>query len=635
MRRSQKLMLAALLVLVSAAVAGLLLTRVTPDNGPAAQKHPGTGAGEARLLDQHLLAAAQNLASMAATREERNLAQNAERLADRDVDLAFSDALRNASEQPAPSTSKVRALEDRVAQIQSAINTTNQEIKVLNAESSHARGNRLVYLHGRIQLAQAELALDKDELSDATQDLTAAGGGAYNHIEQMWKQHEATQHARESAKPNSDANNPAPGTATGGGLVARWRVWSAFRGQQAQLQGATEQVVRVEQRLTQERTALDQHIQAEELQKEDLARKANALLSANKPESGANPNLEATTALSLLHQLSLDEKGQSDLNNRILDLEQLTSAYGQWMGLVKNRERAALHGMIKSVLWIILLGLLVFLADRSIDRALARVRLERKQRATLGTVAHFSVQALSLLVILLIILGPPDHLSTIVGLAGAGLTVSMKDFIVSFFGWFILMSRHGIRAGDWVEINGVSGEVIDISLFRTVLLETGNWNEPGHPTGREVSFLNLFAVEGHYFNFTTSGQWLWDEIRLLIPWETDPYPIVEKIEKTVRAETESNAKKAEQEWQRSTRGYTVKTFSAAPSINLKTVEDGVEVTVQYITTALERYPVRLRLSRAAVLLILEGKGEAPAVEAATEFPSVGPAKVRALPASDA
>lgn len=293
-----------------------------------------------------------------------------------------------------------------------------------------------------------------------------------------------------------------------------------------------------------------------------------------------------------------------------------------------------MHGMIKSVLWVIVAGLLVFIADRSIDRALVRVKLERKQRATLRTVAHFSVKALTALIVLLIIFGPPDHLSTIVGLAGAGLTVSMKDFIVSFFGWFILMSRHGIRAGDWVEINGVSGEVIDVSLFRTVLLETGNWNEAGHPTGREVSFLNLFAVEGHYFNFTTSGQWLWDEIKLIIPWGVNPYPIVAKIEEAAREETRNNAKKAGQEWQRSTRGYTMKTFSAVPSINLRTVEDGVEVTLQYITTAEERYQLRLLLSRAAVGLIHEGKAGTPAAEPGTEYSPAGRTKAPALPAPD-
>ena len=631
MKRSQKWMLAALLVLVSAAVAGLLLTGSAPRN--RSEQHLGADTDQVHLLDEHLLATAQSLSALAVTREEQELAQNALRVADRDVDLAFADALRAASQQPAPSTSKVHALEDRVAQIQSAINTTTQEVKMLSAEAAHARGNRLVYLHGRIELAQAELALDKDELSDARQDLTTAGGGTYNHIERLWKQHETLQHSREAAKPNMD--NPAPDAAAHSGLVAGWRVWAGYRGQQAQLQRGMEEVSRVEQRLAKERQALRQRIETEESQKEELAQKADAMLRAQKPESGANPKLEATTALSLLHQLSLDEKALSDLSSRITDLQQLNSSYGQWIGLIENHERAALHHMIKSVLWIILAGLLVFLADRTIDRGLAQVKLERKQRATLRTVAHFSVKALTALVVLLIILGPPDHLSTILGLAGAGLTVSMKDFIVSIFGWFFLMSRHGIRAGDWVEINGVTGEVIDISLFRTVLLETGNWNEPGHPTGREVSFSNLFAVEGHYFNFTTSGQWLWDEIKLVIPWDTDPYPIVARIEKTVKAETGNNSKKAEQEWQRATRGYTVKTFSVGPSIKLTTLEDGVEVTVQYITTALERYQTRLQLSRAAAGMIQEGKAAALALKTATEFPAVGPAKTRALPAPDA
>jgi Mechanosensitive ion channel, beta-domain len=633
-KSSQKLMLAVLLLLVGAAVAGLRLTGGSPESGSSNKKHPGA-TDETRLLDQHLLATAQRLSALAATREERELAQNAERLADRDVDLAFSDALRNASEQSTPSTSKVRALEDRVAQIQSAINTADQEVKALQAETAHARGNRLAYLQGSIELTQAELALDKDELSDARQDLAAAGGGVYNHIEQLWKQHEAAQHPKESTKPASNSSNFVQVAVPRRGLIAGWREWARLRDQQDQLQQGTEGVAHVVQRLTKERLTLQQRIQVEESQKEKMAQTAKALLSVKVPESGANPKLEATTALSLLHQLSLDEKGLSDLNDRILDLQQLDSTYGQWIGLIEALERAALHGMIKSVLWIILVGLMVFLADQAIDRAFTRIRMERKQRATLRSVSHFSLNVLAVLIVLLIVFGPPSQLSTILGLAGAGLTVSLKDFIVSFFGWFILMSRHGIRAGDWVEIDGVSGEVIDISLFRTVLLETGNWNEPGHPTGREVSFLNLYAVEGHYYNFTTSGQWLWDEIKVLIPWGVDPYPIVRKIKDTARTETAMNAKKAEQEWQRATRGYTVKTFSAAPSIKLCTVEDGVEVTIQYIATAIERYQVRLRLSHAAVRLIHEGKTGAPAVESAPEIPSASPTKMRVLPAPDA
>src|SRR4029077_17088327 len=88
---------------------------------------------------------------------------------------------------------------------------------------------------------------------------------------------------------------------------------------------------------------------------------------------------------------------------------------------------------------------------------------------------------------------------------------------------------NGIRVGDWVEINGVVGEVIEIGLLRTVLLETGNWTDTGHPTGRKVAFVNSFAIEGHYFNFSTTGQWLWDELQVEVGQGANPYPLVEAI----------------------------------------------------------------------------------------------------------
>jgi small-conductance mechanosensitive channel len=90
----------------------------------------------------------------------------------------------------------------------------------------------------------------------------------------------------------------------------------------------------------------------------------------------------------------------------------------------------------------------------------------------------------------------------------------LKDFIVAFFGCFILMGKNSVRVGDWVEINGVGGEVVEVGLLRTTLLETGNWAESGRPTGRRVAFMNSYAIEDHYFNFSTTGQWLWEELHV-------------------------------------------------------------------------------------------------------------------------
>ena len=157
------------------------------------------------------------------------------------------------------------------------------------------------------------------------------------------------------------------------------------------------------------------------------------------------------------------------------------------------------------------------------------------------------------------------------------------------------MGKNGIRIGDLVEINGVTGEVVELGLFYTVLLETGSWNESGHPTGRRVTFTNSFAIEGHYFNFSTSGQWLWDEIRIEVPSGQDPYPVVDAIQKEIDEATADSARQAEAEWKGSRRSPHLATLTGAPAISLKPVGGGVEIIARYITRAAEREKLRTRL----------------------------------------
>ena len=184
---------------------------------------------------------------------------------------------------------------------------------------------------------------------------------------------------------------------------------------------------------------------------------------------------------------------------------------------MEGQRRNEIYLTLRGVLIILGIALVLLFFDRWLERLLGKTSLDRRQVETLRTVTRVSLQVFAVLLILLVIFGTPSQLGTFLGLAGAGLTVALKDFIVGFLGWFVLMGKNGIRLGDWVEINGVTGEVVELGMFHTVLLETGNWTDSGHPTGRRVTFTNSFAIEGHYFNFSTSGQWLWDELQVVLP----------------------------------------------------------------------------------------------------------------------
>jgi len=253
----------------------------------------------------------------------------------------------------------------------------------------------------------------------------------------------------------------------------------------------------------------------------------------------------------------------------------------------------------------VLAALLVLLCvDRWLERLLGRARIDRRQLATLRSVIGVSLQLVGIVVILLVLVGLPGQLGTMVGIVGAGLTVALKDFIVAFIGWFVLMGRNGIRLGDWVEINGVSGEVVELNMFHTVLLETGNWTDAGHPTGRRVTFTNSFAIGGHYFNFSTSGQWLWDELSIMVPYDRDSHALAAAIEKEVTAATATDVTQAEEEWRRAARGRGV-SFSLQPAVAVRpsAAGAGVEVAVRYVTRASERNALRAQLYQSAVQLL--------------------------------
>jgi small-conductance mechanosensitive channel len=236
-------------------------------------------------------------------------------------------------------------------------------------------------------------------------------------------------------------------------------------------------------------------------------------------------------------------------------------------------------------------------------RRLFRDQKDRRRMHQQQFLVQLGIRAAGAIVVFLLVLGPPSQVSTIIGLATAGMTVVLRDFIVAFFGWFVLIGRNGVRIGDWVEIKGVGGEVIEIGLFKTVLLEMGNWSNTGHPTGRRVSFMNGYAIEGVYFNFSTAGQWLWDELQVSVPAGIDPYGTAQRIREVVEKETEADAQLAEQEWERITKQYGTRAFSAKPAVDLRPGQNGLDVQVRYITRGPQRYEVKSRLFKEIVDLL--------------------------------
>ena len=614
MKAHQWIVTLGLLALVLAAAVGLIFTR------QAAESTSSISTGRRPpIVNEQPLKTARAMAPLAADWDEQRFSRQALKVADHAVDIAFSYEMRQAVEHPTPPTPESKKLFAQASQGEAAVKADQDKIDQLQKQLASAKDDRgRGTLQQQIDLTKAQLELDQDELDNVKGELIRSGADRLSRIQRQFNRHEATQKEYETSNPQGGAGNTNTNPQTGSSsAIAQISAWNALRGKMTQLQRALAEARETGDGLKQNRQGLQTQVAMEVSNKEAIAQKAKDQLEATSGDGG-NRGKSTASAITTLHQISVDQKDLSDLDKRIQDQDDLATAYSSWIDVVKVRQRMVEHQLLQSAMLILLVIFGVYLGDRLVDHFFVGLAVERTRLHTLRGVIRFSVQALGLALILFILFGLPNQLSTILGLAGAGLTVACKDFIMGFIGWFLLMGRNGLRVGDWVEIDGVVGEVVEIGLLRTVLLETGNWTDSGHPTGRKVAFVNSFAIEGHFFNFSTTGQWLWDEVEILVPASQNPYPIIDAIQKMITEQTQANVAAAEQEWQRAASRYRAQPVSAAPAVSLRPTSSGIEVHVRYITRAGERHAMKTKLYQALVeLLHGRQKDSAPAASAQT------------------
>jgi small-conductance mechanosensitive channel len=602
MRKIQKIAAVVILVLIGATVYGIWRTHETEKPIELAvknQKKPAA-TGQKSLVDQSPLKTAQQLAQLATTPDEKSLAQEALRLADFAVDLTFDTALHDARLHPPPLSPEAKEVGQRLQKAEKLLKADQERAKQLSEEVVKLPEAKRESLELDLVQAEADLDLDQDEVDDAKQDFIAVGGDVTDKIQAMRKEHEDAAHGTASAIPTG--TEPPEQL----GLVHRAQQWLGLHQKQMQLWQAKSQAETLAGQIAVKHNELDTKIDAAKENLPELAhhaKKSKEDVAITRVSAADKSREDASSLLKKTQDIAEDQKTLAALDKRRETETELAGVYTQWIDVVRSEQYRVLNRALFGVLIILVIGMIGLYFSSWMDTLIGQLTMDRRQVQSLRTVTRVSLQFVALLLMLLVILGPPGQLGTFLGLAGAGLTVALKDFIVGFIGWFVLMGKNGLRLGDWVEINGVSGEVVEIGPFHTVLLETGNWTDSGHPTGRRVTFMNSFAIEGHFFNFSTTGQWLWDELQVVLPTGRDPYPVIDEIRKKVTEATTPYAEKAEQEWRSASTSREMSGFSAAPAISVKSVVGGIEVSVRYITRANERYGLRSKLNQDVVELL--------------------------------
>lgn len=177
---------------------------------------------------------------------------------------------------------------------------------------------------------------------------------------------------------------------------------------------------------------------------------------------------------------------------------------------------------------------------------------------------------------------------TFFGLIGAGLAIALKEPLLSMAGRIAIFAGHMYSVGDRIEINKMSGDVIDVGMFYTRMMEIGNWITSDQATGRIVQIPNSQIFGAPVFNYTQNFSYIWDQIELPITYDSDTEAAGEIMAEAGNSYTREFLKKAEQDLEQMRHSFLVPTFDLKPHVYLTFDSNYVTLTMRYIVDPHQR-----------------------------------------------
>jgi small-conductance mechanosensitive channel len=187
------------------------------------------------------------------------------------------------------------------------------------------------------------------------------------------------------------------------------------------------------------------------------------------------------------------------------------------------------------------------------------------------------------------------NLATVVGLVSAGLAIALRDPVSNLAGWAFILWRRPFQVGDRIQIGTQAGDVIDIRIFQFSLLEIGNWVDADQSTGRILHVPNGRVFTEAVANYTTGFQYIWDEIPVLVTFESDWRAARTLLIEIAAAHAAHVGDDASRQIEAASRQFMIHYEKLTPTVFTSTRNSGVLLTIRYLVE-----PRRRRVAASAI-----------------------------------
>ncbi len=174
------------------------------------------------------------------------------------------------------------------------------------------------------------------------------------------------------------------------------------------------------------------------------------------------------------------------------------------------------------------------------------------------------------------------NFSVALGVAGAGIAFALQEVIMSFAGWLAILFGGFYKAGDRVQLGGIKGDVMDIGVLRTTIMETGQWVDGDLYNGRIVLIANSFVFKEPVFNYSGEFPFLWDEIKIPIHYGSN-YEKAKEIFLKIGTEVAGDLTETSQnKWRMLQNKYLLESAQTEPMVSLIATDNWIEFTLRYV-----------------------------------------------------
>ena len=195
------------------------------------------------------------------------------------------------------------------------------------------------------------------------------------------------------------------------------------------------------------------------------------------------------------------------------------------------------------------------------------------------------------------------------GVAGAGIAFALQEVIASFAGWLAILFGNFYKSGDRVQLGGIKGDVMDIGVLRTTLMETGEWVDGDLYNGRIVLIANSYVFKEPVFNYSGGFPFLWDEIKIPVQFGSN-YDRAESIilnaGKTVAGDLSQASK---DNWKKLQNIYRLEDAQTESMVSLIFNDNWVEYTLRYVVEYKKRRVTKTQLFKKILIDIEATNGE--------------------------